>query len=116
MKDTIIYEFRKNDAEKIVVSFSIYEGREYYHIRTYVRSGFHGSQNYLPTPKGISFNHSQLSSFFVGVDKLKKFLDRNEIADVVLAAESKPMTVEETVSFFGEDISYVKKAPIVQVV
>lgn len=69
----MIYEFDKSPYEKIRFEHKIFDGKDLYHIRTYVESRMKDIR-YFPTQKGITLTKDTLFEFFKGVDALKEYL------------------------------------------
>jgi hypothetical protein len=106
MSDKVIFEFNKSKAEKIVVSCNEYEGKDYYHIRTYIHNSLHGKDEWLPTPKGISVSYGNLDNLFFGVEKLKKFIKNGEISNNANLVPAVVLSHDELVSSFDGGLPF----------
>lgn len=75
--EEVIYKLKLNDAEEIRFTFSPFNEKDYYHVRTYVRCTMNGEEKWFPTKKGITMTKDVLDEFFLGVLELSRYVKEN---------------------------------------
>jgi hypothetical protein len=63
------FELEKNDNARLRVSRSIYRGREFIDVSTFVKNFDTGE--FVPTKKGITFSPEQLPKFISGLQRIQ---------------------------------------------
>lgn len=69
-----VFEFERNPTEKVVVSMSVFKGRQLADLRTYYESE---EDEWRPTKKGVSVPVEKLPELKEAVDKLIKLAEEN---------------------------------------
>lgn len=72
-----VFEFERNPTEKVVVSMSVFKGRQLADLRTYYESE---EGEWRPTKKGVSIPVEKLPELKESVDKLIKIAEENPAA------------------------------------
>ncbi|MBA7478196.1 hypothetical protein ES707_13617 [subsurface metagenome] len=72
-----IYEFNKNDLEKIVFDLSEFQGKDYINIRLWVRDG-PLIKEWKPTPKGLFISLELASEFMEGMGLIFKAIKKRK--------------------------------------
>jgi hypothetical protein len=67
-EEKVIYEFRKNVGEKVLISFTVYKGTRLVNVRIYYNAG-PDQDNWKPTPKGLTLKREQVMNLKEGIDK-----------------------------------------------
>ena len=67
-----IYEFRRNNQEKIIIQIQEYKGKEYLDIRIYYDDSGGRETEWSPTPKGIKIKPELLPELLKGLEKARE--------------------------------------------
>jgi len=88
-EDKVIHEFQKNAGEKVITSFTTYEGRRLISIRAY----YEAEDGWKPTRKGLTLRREMVVELKEAIDKAVEEYEKE------LPGEEKEKTEEGAIPF-----------------